>query len=239
MQSLIRFNSHKFQKIYFIILPINYKSLYFYIIFNFVNHINNIFMKHTLLFGGIIAICSFASCNSTPTSDNSTPKKDTTVNIKESKEENNKKTAMASMAAVNAHDVNGIFKDVAANFMEYQDGTTPAIGIDSAKKMIPEFFNSFPDMKGENQTFIADGNTVAVASDQTMTFKNDMGPMKATGKTAKYKDVDIFIFDDSGKIVSHRSIYPMAAFMMQVGVDMAKMQAMMDKNEKMADKAKK
>jgi hypothetical protein len=50
-----------------------------------------------------------------------------------------------------------------------------------------------------------------------------------TGKTAKFKDVDIFTFDDNGKMTSHRNIYPMGAFMMQVGVDMAKMKAMMEK----------
>ena len=189
-------------------------------------------MKHTLLIGGIIAICSFASCNSAPSGDNSTPKKDSTATKTESKAEKNKKTAMASMEGINAHDVNKVVKEGAANFVEYQDGSMPPGNLDTSKSVLTMMFNCFPDMKGENQVFIADGDQVAIISDWTMTFKNDMGPIKATGKTAKFKDVDIFTFDDNGKITSHRSIYPSAGIMMQVGVDMAKMQAMMEKDKK-------
>jgi predicted ester cyclase len=196
-------------------------------------------MKHTLLLGGVIALCLFASCNSAPSADNAAPKKDSTATMTENKTDRNKKIVMACMDGINTHDVNKVFKDCSTDFTEYQDGSVPPQKGDSAKQGLAGFLNAFPDMRSENAMYLADGNTVAVASDWTMTFKNDMGAMKATGKTAKYKDVDIFTLSDDGKITSHRSIYPMGALMMMVGVDMAKMQAMMDKDMKKDAKEKK
>ncbi len=46
--------------------------------------------------------------------------------------------------------------------------------------------------------------------------------MKATGKSFKAKDVDIFTFNDAGKITEHRSVQSMATLMQQLGVPMKK-----------------
>ncbi len=190
-------------------------------------------MKHTLFIAAAFALCSLGSCNNESANGTST-KTDSTAAKTESKTETNKKTAMSSMEGINAHDIEKTVKDGAANFVVYQDGTTPAGNLDSTRHILGMVFNSFPDFKGANQVFIADGNYVLVISDWTSTFKNDMGPVKATGKTAKYKDIDIFTFDDNGKVTSHRSIYPTAAIMMQLGADMSKMQAMAGKEKKQA-----
>jgi predicted ester cyclase len=104
--------------------------------------------------------------------------------------------------------------------------------------MLAAYLSAFPDLKAENTMYFADGNTVIVVADWSMTFKNDMMGMKATGKSTKYKDVDIFTFDDNGKVTSHRSIYPIGALMMQMGCDMSKMEHM-DKDMKKDDGKKK
>jgi len=184
-------------------------------------------MKHTLFIPAAIALCSFAACNTpAPSGDSATAKADSTARMKDNKEERNKKTIMECMDAVNAHSVDGVFKNAAANFMEYQDGSVPPQKLDSAKLSFPMYANAFPDMKGENMTYVADGDNVMVSSDWTMTFKNDMMGMKATGKTVKYKDVDIFTLDNDGKITSHRSIFPFGTMMAMAGCDMSKMQGM-------------
>lgn len=181
-------------------------------------------MKHTLLIASAIVLFSFASCNN-EAGKTTTPTADSTAAKTESKSERNKKVIMACMEGINTHDLAKVIKDSSATFTEYQDGSTPPGNLDTTKHVLTMVFNCFPDMKAENSIFVADGNNVVVISDWIMTFKNDMGPVKATGKTVKYKDVDIFTLDDNGKITSHRNIYPTAAIMMQAGVDMSKMQA--------------
>ena len=190
-------------------------------------------MKHTLFISAAIALLFIASCNNPAPSagDSATAKMDSAARMRDDKEERNKKVAMASEAGVNAHDVNAVMKDASPDFTEYVDGSVPPQKLDSAKHSFAMFLAAFPDMKGENQVYVADGDNVIVSSDWTLTFKNDFMGMKATGKTAKFKDVDIFTFDNNGKVTSHRSIYPFGAMMMMVGCDMSKMPGM-DKDMK-------
>jgi predicted ester cyclase len=84
------------------------------------------------------------------------------------------------------------------------------------------WLDAFPDYKGENLMAIADGDKVAVLRDWSGTFKKDFMGMKATGKIFKAKDVDIFTFNDAGKITKHRSVQSMTTLMQQLGVPMKK-----------------
>lgn len=113
---------------------------------------------------------------------------------------------MGSMDGINKHDAGMVVKDAASNFMDYGDGTHPPMPLDSAKPMLQMWMNAFPDTKGENMVYCADGDYVTVMADWTCTWKNDFMGMKATGRSATYKDVDIFKLDDAGKITEHRSV---------------------------------
>jgi predicted ester cyclase len=188
-------------------------------------------MKHTLFIAAAFAVFSFASCNNAGTNAEA-PKVDSTCIKAQMKVEKNTKTVMTIMEGINAHNVDKVFStgDI-NNFTDYGDGSMPPMKGDSAKTMLAQYMNSF-DMKAENTEIVAEGNKTISSSDWTLTFKNDFKGMKATGKTVKCKDVDIFTFDDNGKVTSHRNIYPSAALMMQMGVDMAKMQAMMGGGDK-------
>jgi len=143
------------------------------------------------------------------------------------KNDRNKKTAMTVLDGINAHNADKVFEtgDV-NNFVEYGDGEMPPVKGDSAKKMLAMYLNSF-EPKVENAQYVADGNTVMILSDYTLTFKNEFMGMKPNGKSAQGKDVDILTFDENGKVTSHRNIYPNGAIFMKLGMDMAKMQAMM------------
>ena len=180
-------------------------------------------MKHILLIAGIVSVCSFAACESVPSVDNANTKKDTVVVKTESKEERNKKVVMTCMEALMAHDVEKVMSVEAIDFTEMGDGTGASVQGDAAKHALEMYLNSFPDMKAENSMYFADGNNVVVVSDWTMTFKNDMGTIKATNKTAYLKDVGMYTLNESGKIVSHRNVYPSTTLMLQLGVDLSKM----------------
>jgi predicted ester cyclase len=156
-----------------------------------------------------------ASCNNSTkvasSSSDSTNKMMNTSQNKEDKEQRNIQTAKDLMKGINDHNSDEAFKNTDPNIVDYGDGSMePAKSMDSVKKMVNIFFQAFPDFKGEDFQYIADGNKVAIVGDWSGTFKNDMMGMKATGKSFKFKDVDIFTFNDEGKITEHRSIYPMA-----------------------------
>ncbi len=175
-------------------------------------------MKYIILIASSFFLILQEACNNGAATDKSTLKTRSAADKTESKTERNKKTVMACMDAVNAHDPEKIMKDEAPNFVEYGDGTEANSDKDRLKQGLTGIFNTYPDFRFENATYFAEGDEVVVISDFTMTFKNDMGKTKATGKTAKFKDVDIFILDENGKIVSHRDIYPADAIDAQLGV---------------------
>ena len=137
--------------------------------------------------------------------------------------ERNKQTALAASGAVASHDADAVFKDAAADYTEYSDGSSaPVKGVDSSKKFFQTFLTAFPDIKGENLTAIAEGNQVAVFGDWSGTFKGELMGMKPTGKSFKFKDVDLYTFNDEGKITEHRSVQSMVTLLSQVGATMPK-----------------
>lgn len=136
----------------------------------------------------------------------------------ESKTERNKKIMMASYDAMASHNVNDMLKDCSSDCVDYGDGSMPPVkGKDSIMKMINQWMNAFPDNKGNDLKFVADGDWVMVWGEWSGTFKNDFMGMKATNKSYKMKDVDIFKLNDAGQVVEHHNIQSPNTMMMQVG----------------------
>ena len=166
----------------------------------------------------------FVACNSDKKED-STDKKETmsSTSTTESKAEKNRQTALNSVKGFNAGDLDAMFKDVASNGVDYGDGSMPPItSLDTVKAGIKAWRAAFPDAKGENLIALsdADGSHVVVLGEWSGTFKNDFMGMKATNKSFKYWDGDLFTFNDEGKITSHRGIQSNMTAMMQVGAQM-------------------
>lgn len=126
------------------------------------------------------------------------------------KEERNKQTILNAINAINAGNVDEMTKYFANDIVDHGDGNGPAAkSADSMKAMMHMFLNTFPDMKIDPIVTTTDGDHVIVYSNWTGTFKNDMMGIKATGKSFKTRDADIFKFNDEGKIVEHWSVMPM------------------------------
>lgn len=181
-------------------------------------------MKKFFLLASLASALYFTACNdaSTNTADAGDGKKDSTAMTQEDKEERNKKVAMESISGYSAGNIDEALKNVTADAMEYGDGSMPATkGVDSIKKGMQTYLASF-GVKGGNLDAVADGDYVYVAGEWTYTWKNDFMGQKANGKSVTYKDVDIFKFNDEGKITEHRSIAPWAHSMQAMGVKMPK-----------------
>ncbi len=137
------------------------------------------------------------------------------------KEERNKKVVMASIESFIKGDVDGVVKDVAPSFADYMDGSMPPVtNVDTLKSMMKTVMASIEGYKGENLTYYTDGDYVLVHGDWTGTFKNDLMGIKATGKTLKFKDVDIFnriihlgrIGFIAVRLVSHKPLYQLVPY---------------------------
>ena len=176
-------------------------------------------MKKMVVVLAVIAAGMMVACNNA--AEQPAVVKDNTDSIKAAKLEHNKATAMASVEGVNAHNVDQVLKDAAPDVTDFGDGSMkPTKSVDSLKSGIQGWLNAFPDVHGSNLTAVADGDWVMVWGEWTGTFKNDWAGMKATGKSYKYKDVDIFKFNDEGKITEHHSIQSPMTMMTMVGAKM-------------------
>ena len=153
------------------------------------------------------------ACNDDKKTGEGETKEKTSMSSTESKQERNKKTAMASMESFNKGDLDGTFKNAAANFVDNADGSIPPISnIDSLKGFIKMVMASIEGYKGENLKYYADGDYVLVHGDWGGVFKNDLMGIKATGKPVKFKDVDIFKFNEEGKITEHSAVQNMGSY---------------------------
>jgi predicted ester cyclase len=168
-----------------------------------------------MIFSLLAAAVLLIACNNEKKTDDGGEKKDATVSSAESKQERNKKVVMASMESFMKGDLDGTFKDAAAGFVDYGDGSTaPMTNIDSLKGFMKMLTNSIEGYKGENLNYYGDGDFVLVHGDWMGTFKNDLMGIKATGKPVKFKDVDIFKFNDDGKITEHSAVQNLGAVLM-------------------------
>ncbi|MCS3796745.1 ester cyclase [Niastella sp. OAS944] len=141
----------------------------------------------------------------------------------ESKTERNKKVIMASFAAMESKNVAEMLKDCSPDCVDYGDGSMPPIkGRDSIMKMIQTWMTAFPDNKGSDLKYVADGDWVMVWGEWSGTMKGDFMGMKATNKSYKMKDVDIFKMNDAGQVVEHHNVQSPNTMMMQVGMQMPK-----------------
>jgi predicted ester cyclase len=175
----------------------------------------------------IMAACvaTFYSC-SDKAGESTASGKDTASSMgklddEESREERNKETALACVRAIEKGNADVVLKDMDKDGIDYGEGSMPPFkGIDSSKKMLSTWMAAIPDYKGTDFTAVADGDYVMVYGTWTGTWKNDLMGMKATNKSFKVKDVDIFKFNEAGKIVEHRSVQSNSVAGMQLGMPM-------------------
>src|SRR6476619_4630791 len=115
----------------------------------------------------------------------------------ESKEDRNKKIVKDAMAALNDHSIEKMTALMSDDAVDYGDGMGHSVkGRDSIRANMTSFFNSFPDFKGSELRYFADGDHVVVLGEYSGTFKKDFGKMKATNKSFKFPDADVFTLND-------------------------------------------
>jgi predicted ester cyclase len=169
----------------------------------------------------LLNACNDKNADGSSTSKDSSSMNSSTMNDEESKEERNKQTALASFKGFSNRDIEVVLKDVDQDAIDYGDGSMePVKGRDTVRKSMEAWFAAVPNLKADNVMAAADGDHVMVYSETSGTWKNDFMGMKATGKSFKVRDVDIFKFNDAGKIIEHRNVQANEFMAKQLGMPM-------------------
>ena len=176
-------------------------------------------MKNALLIAAT-GLLFFSACNENKgTTDATANKMDSasTKNTMEAKEESNKQAALQSVREISKGNVDEGLKNVSSDAIDYGDGNMPAMkGIDTIKAGLKQWLSAVKDYKVENEIAVADGDYVFVYGDWSGTFSTDFMNMKTAGKSFKVRDVDIFKFNDEGKITEHRGVQAFNTILSQV-----------------------
>jgi predicted ester cyclase len=143
------------------------------------------------------------------------------ANSQEAKEERNKNTALAAVKAFEAGKIDSVFKDADPESIDYMEGSMPPVkGLDSVKANLKSWMEAVPNYKGSDFTAVADGDYVMIYGEWSGTWQNQFMGMKPTGRSFTVKDVDIFKFNEAGKIIEHRSVQSNNEAARQLGMTM-------------------
>lgn len=179
-------------------------------------------MKQLLLAAAVTL--SVVACNNA--ADKSTAETDTTTTTsgakgEEAREERNKEIALSSLRAFESKNAEEALKNVSPDVVDYMDGSMPPFkSKDTIMKMLKEWMAAVSDMKMDSVEAFADGDKVAVYSVVSGKWTGDYMGMKATGRSFRVRDVDIFTFNNDGQITEHRSVQSGATLANQIGMKM-------------------
>jgi predicted ester cyclase len=125
----------------------------------------------------------------------------------EEKEERNKKIALANAEAIHAHDIDAASKNFASDIINYGNGAMPPQkGIEAVTASLRMFTGAFPIDKIDKLVAVADGDWVMLWGKWSGTWKGDFMGQKATGKSFTKPEVEIYRFNEEGKIIEHHSV---------------------------------
>jgi steroid delta-isomerase-like uncharacterized protein len=118
---------------------------------------------------------------------------------------------------INAGDIGGFSDNLAENFVEHE--VTP--GLEPTKEGVKTFFRmqlaAFPDLHMAVEDIFASGDKVVARVKYRGTNKGDFMAMPASGKRADVQLIDIFLFDNSGRVRDHWGVIDVMAMMQQLG----------------------
>lgn len=110
---------------------------------------------------------------------------------------------------------------LAANRMDHQDYGLPpgaANGHNGFRRVLGGFLDAFPDLRLEVQFVIADGDRVVFYISTTGTHRGSLMGMAPTGNAFKVNGVDIFRFNDEGKVSEHWGVFDTFGMLAQLGL---------------------
>jgi C-1 hydroxylase len=119
------------------------------------------------------------------------------------KEEQNMRTVQQAIRALNDRDIERFLshftEDGTSHEVFFQDPLT----LDEFRPFLEEWLNAYPDTHIDTRTMLAEGDAVVVENIVTGTFQNDLGEVKATGRSYTAREM-VFFDMQNGKIKAER-----------------------------------
>jgi len=130
----------------------------------------------------------------------------------------NEQTAMLCIQAYNSHNVNEILKEWDSTAIDYGDGSGhPVKGIDSLKYLYSMVVKAIPNIRVDSlKTLTDDGEHVIVTGQWSGSITNDSLGIKDS--KFNFWNGDFFTFNESGKIIQHKSIQSHLGILAQMGL---------------------
>jgi len=126
-------------------------------------------------------------------------------------------TARSLYDFINARDLEGFAGQLADDFVEHE--VTP--GLAPTKDGVKTFFQmqlaAFPDLRMDAEDVFASGDKAVARVRYTGTQRGEFNGMPASGKIADVQLIDIFRFDDDGRIREHWGVIDLLSMMQQLG----------------------
>ena len=141
-----------------------------------------------------------------------------TANITERNTENAKKLIDE---VINAGKLELCDRYLAADSIDYQDYGIPhelCNGHEGFQRVLGPFIEAFPDLHLAVQFTVADDDRILLYSSTTGTHRGSFMGMAPTGKQFKVNGVDIFRFNDEGKVSAHWGVFDTFGMLAQLGL---------------------
>jgi steroid delta-isomerase-like uncharacterized protein len=110
---------------------------------------------------------------------------------------------------------------LAADRIDYQNYGLPsgmANGHEGFKRVLGPFIEAFPDLHLEVQFTVADDDRIVLYNSTTGTHRGAFMGLEPTGRQFQVIGVDIFRFNDEGKIVAHWGVFDTFGMLAQLGL---------------------
>jgi steroid delta-isomerase-like uncharacterized protein len=127
-------------------------------------------------------------------------------------------TARRMYDLINAGDVDAFGDLLADGFVEHEELPGLAPSKDGVKTFFRMQIAAFPDLRMGVEDIVADGRKVVARVRYTGTQDGEFMGMPATGKSVDVQLIDIFSFDDDGRLSEHWGVLDQMTMMQQLGL---------------------
>lgn len=142
--------------------------------------------------------------------------------LAQSTEEDNINTVRKVAEAFNTGNVNNVSEFISPQYFNHESQVDPVRGqLRGPEEFIDTVENlriAFPNLRHEEQSTIAQGDTVISVLNVTGTNTGNFFILPPTGKNISYEAVHIYRIGEDGKIVEHKAIRDDLTFLAQLGV---------------------
>jgi predicted ester cyclase len=142
--------------------------------------------------------------------------------LAQSTEEDNINTVRQVAEAFNTGNLSNVFEFISPQYFNRESQVDPVRGqLRGPEEFIDTVENlriAFPNLRHEEQSIIAQGDTVISVLNVTGTNSGNFFILPPTGKNISYEAVHIYRIGEDGKIVEHKAIRDDLTFLAQLGV---------------------